>query len=115
MRENMSKGILSFHKKVKESTLEYIETAFYTKDKEFNKARVELLGSETSSPVFKEPVLEPLKKYVETNTNFEKLMEISDYNNLIIARHIIHIETMRYVCTISSYNSSGFTINNNNI
>lgn len=73
----MNKGILSFHKKIKESTLDYIDTAFYTNDKKFNDERRKLLSSEEESPVFKEPVLEPIKKYVETNTDFEELCKIA--------------------------------------
>ena len=78
----MSKGILSFYPRLKESVIDYIETAYYTNDKEFNLKRQALIESEDESPVFKEPLFEPIKKYVETNYGFKDIVNDSNIKGL---------------------------------
>ncbi len=73
----MNKGLLSFYGKIKESVLEYIDTAYLTNDEVFNEERKKLIASEETSPIFREPVFEPIKKYVETKTGFNELLNIS--------------------------------------
>lgn len=78
----MSEGILSFYEKLKLSVIEYIGTAYKTNNEEFNKAREELLTREQRSPVFRAPVIEPIRKYVEARFGFEELTEATGLNNL---------------------------------
>lgn len=70
----MNKGILSFYPRLKESVIDYVETAYYTNDQEFNSKRQALIESEDESPVFKEPLLEPIRKYVETDFGFKNIV-----------------------------------------
>ncbi len=78
----MSKGILSFYPRLKESVIDYVETAYYTNDKEFNSKRQALIESEDESPVFKEPLLEPIKKYVETDFGFNNIVNETNISGL---------------------------------
>jgi len=78
----VSEGILSFYPKLKESVVEYIETAYKTNDDSFNAARESLLISDQESPVFREPVIEPIKKYVEAEFGFNELLDSVGLNHL---------------------------------
>lgn len=77
----MRDGILSFYPKLKDSVVEYVDTAYKTNDEEFNKAREKLILEESVSPVFRKPVLEPIKKYVEADFGFEKLIKTIGLDN----------------------------------
>ncbi len=78
----MDSGILSFYPKLKDSVLEYIETAYRTNNQKFNEERKRLIDSEGKSPVFREPVFEPLKKYVEKDFGFNEIIESCNISGL---------------------------------
>lgn len=78
----MSEGILSFYPKLKESVVEYVDTAYKTNDEVFNKAREELIVNEGVSPVFRPPVFEVVKKYVEADFGFDELVDTVDFENI---------------------------------
>ncbi len=98
----MSKGILSFHEKLKESVVEYVETAYKTNDAEFNEAREKLITSEENSPVFRKPIFEPVKKYVETNVGSKELINklgikgLSESENGYLESFLNTIDPVRY-------------------
>ena len=78
----MDTGILSFYSKLKESALDYIETAYRTNDSEFESVRRRLIDSDNDSPVFRAPVFEPLKQYVERDFGFNELVEAAEISGL---------------------------------
>ena len=71
----MNKGILSFYPKLKETVAEYVATAYKTNNPGFNSARTSLILEESRSPVFRQPVIEPIKKYVESDFGFNKIID----------------------------------------
>jgi len=78
----VSEGILSFYPKLKESVVEYIDTAYKTNDESFNKAREELIFNESVSPVFRPPVIEAIKKYVEADFGFDEIVDAVGFENI---------------------------------
>ena len=78
----MNKGILNFYNKLKENVIEYIDTAYLTNDDSFNSARKDLILDEKTSPVFKTPYFEPIKRYVEKKVTFQDLVRLSSFPKL---------------------------------
>ncbi len=73
----VSTGILELYEDLQSRVDEYINTAYSTNDEQFNKARRELLLDKENSPIFKEPIFEPLKRYIEKTVTPEGILKLS--------------------------------------
>jgi DEAD/DEAH box helicase domain-containing protein len=98
----MNKGLLSFYGKIKESVLDYIDTAYLTNDDSFNDERKKLISSEKDSPIFREPVLEPIKKYVETSAGFNEMLEISSLEGISVDNKKLLNKMLSKIAPVSS-------------
>lgn len=73
----MKSGLLGLYDELKNRVEEYIDTAYLTNDADFNLARRSLLSNSTTSPVFREPTFEPLRRYVEKPVGSEDLLKLA--------------------------------------
>lgn len=70
----MRPSLLQLYDELKTRASEYLDTAYYTNDIAFNEARRQLVENGNESPIFREPVFEPLRKYVESGLGAEEIL-----------------------------------------
>lgn len=78
----MATDLLNLFKDLKKRATEYIDTAYYTNDANFNNTRRELLENSSDSPIFRDPAFEPLKRYVESNVEPGEILETAGIKGL---------------------------------
>lgn len=54
----MSNSSVTVHEQIMDSILSYIDTAYLTKNTQFNEARAELIKKTSTGPMFQEPLFE---------------------------------------------------------
>ena len=64
---------------------DYIATAYWTSDQAFNDARERLILDLERGPVFREPLFEPVPRYVTSSTSAEDLVQVAGINRLAAA------------------------------
>ncbi|WP_415062094.1 DEAD/DEAH box helicase [Bdellovibrio sp.] len=73
----MKSDLLTLFQELKKRATDYIDTAYYTNDSNFNEVRRRLLEDPTESPIFRDPTFEPLRRYQESNSEPQELLNIA--------------------------------------
>ncbi len=76
---------------IKESVLDFVDTAYLTKEEEFNKARRDLLSDDDSGPLFKKPRFEILERYKVSEIQFEEILNGFEFYNSCTEKEKINI------------------------
>jgi hypothetical protein len=72
----VSNHILDVLGQLKLRVCDYIDTAYLTSNEEFNRVRRQLIADTKDGPVFREPLFEPVPRYVERRTSASELLKL---------------------------------------
>ncbi len=73
----MRSSLIGLFAELKARASEYIDTAYFTNDTQFNSVRRQLIEDDSESPSFREPTYEPIKRYVESNATAKDILELA--------------------------------------
>jgi DEAD/DEAH box helicase domain-containing protein len=69
-------ALLDVVAELKQRVCDYIETAYWSNDRDFSSARRSLLVDTEEGPIFREPRFEPVPRYVERRTTADQLLAL---------------------------------------
>ena len=73
----MSSNLVGLFDQLRNRVRDYIATAYWTSDQAFNQARERLILDAERGPVFREPLYEPVHRYVISNANADELLRLA--------------------------------------
>jgi DEAD/DEAH box helicase domain-containing protein len=107
--------LLALFDGLRQRTSEYIDTAYLTNDSVLNEARRRLIEDPSDGPIFREPLFEPIRKYVEAPLDADGLLEIAGLKTLTpaarerAARLLERFDPVRY-CTLFAHQQRAIEI-----
>ncbi len=73
-QQTHNKSAARLHKEIIDTTVEYLNTAYLTRDEKFNAARAQLISDVDDGPMFKEPLFEIQDRYKTSPTRLTEFL-----------------------------------------